>query len=279
MDERITSRHNEKIKYMRSLQEGKFRKNEGKFLIEGIHLFKEALSSEFKFSLIFYSHRLLKTEEGRIILAKLDETDCEKYLIDDELMEYISPSETPQGITGAAQKIVWDKRNILKDKKIRLVALEEVRDPGNLGAIIRTAACAGFSGVILLGDCADPFNPKVVRATQGAIFKIPLINLKDTKSMKEQFSPAKLKLAASTPYEGEAYYDASLKPPVAIILGTEARGLSEETLSLCDIKIRIPLSASMDSLNLSVSAGILIYETCRQLEKSNKHSLVNQGKI
>lgn len=279
MEEKITSRRNEKIKYIRSLREGKFRKNEGKFLIEGIHLFKEALSSGVKFSLIFHSPRLLKTEEGRGILTALDETDCEKYLIDDELMEHISPSETPQGITGAAQKIVWDKKSILKEKEIRLVALEEIRDPGNLGTIIRTAACANFSGVILLGDCADPFNPKVVRATQGAIFKIPVINLKAAGSVKELFSPVKLRFAAAAPYEGENYYDADLKPPVAIIFGSEAGGLSAETLSYCDMKVRIPVSASMDSLNLSVSAGILIYEALRQLEKSNKHSLVNKGKI
>lgn len=245
----ITSRENPQIKEICGLlASGKRRREAGLFVCEGFTLLEEALRSGLRPERVFCL-------EGQV--GRLPELSCPVAGITHPVLEKISDVPAPQGVVFTLPL----PQDELFPEGSRFLALDNLRDPGNLGTILRTADAFRMDGVILLGDCVDPFSPKVVRAAMGSLFRVRLCR---------QTAQA---LSARMRAEGVPLYAAALSPgsrPVTqlalgracVVVGNEAHGVSEEVLALCDGRVIIPIE-SAESLNAGVAAGILMWEMRR----------------
>ena len=233
-----TSVNNEKIKYLKKLQNKKYRRQTGEFLVEGDHLVKEA-----------YNAGLLKelyVEQDNLNL------EVKTYLIDNKITKYLSEVETPTGIFGLCQT----KENKLKGS--RLLILDNISDPGNLGTIIRSSVAFNIDTIVLSKDTVDPYNSKVIRASEGMIFHINII----TEDLFEFISKIKGKypLYGTKVDGGKPLDEFENKDKFAIIMGNEGNGVKEEILNMCDEYMYIPMNQNCESLNVAVATSIILYK-------------------
>lgn len=188
-------------------------------------------------------------------------------LVSEDVMRKISGTSTPQGVLAAARMPQHTLAEILDQTENPLLLMcEDIQDPGNLGTMIRTAEAAGVSGIVLSKDCADLYNPKVVRATMSAIFRVPVVAVSDfaeamrmTREHGVRIYAAYLDPEGTTDYDGQHYTAGT-----AFLIGNEGNGLRKETAEAADVRIRIPMAGQIESLNAAMSAGILMYEAARQ---------------
>ena len=235
MSEKIVSKSNSKIKYITSLHNVKYRKENKQFLAEGYKSLEMALNTGLVKEV--YS---LKEIEGL--------KDIPNYIVSEEIMERISTSKTPEGVV-----FLCDIANILGYKLEKVIYLDHVADPGNAGTIIRTALAFGYDAVVFSNDSVDIYNEKVISATKGAIFAIPVIK-KDLKEIKNGHQ-----IIASTLSEKSVSLEqAKAKKPFILVLGNESHGISDEVVDQADLLVKIPIQ-TMESLNVSIAAGILMY--------------------
>lgn len=256
----IKSTSNNKVKKVSALQKkARFRKEEGLFVAEGIKMCKEIpknLLQEVYISEDFYKKNKKEIED---IVGK----DFE--LTDEKIFEYMSDTVTPQGIlcvvknpTYSLDEITNKVRNDKKESH-RIVILEDLRDPGNLGTIIRTGEAAGVSAVIMTKESADIFNPKVVRSTMGSIFRVPFVYTDDLENCVKELKNCDFKLYAAG-LDGKSFLgESEISKNAAFLIGNEAKGLKEDTYALADEILKIPMEGSVESLNAAVSAAVLIY--------------------
>lgn len=264
----ISSAGNAQMKYLLRLQEKrKLRETEGVYVCEGRRLFDEVralrggdlLKSYIAES---YYRRLLETEPDYL-------SDISAELVEDSVFAAVSQTVTPQGILAIVRQPQYTLAELLGGEDtapLRLLVLENLRDPGNLGTIVRTAEGAGMNGLILSKGCAEMFNPKVIRATMGSIYRVPFVyvaSLEETLRMLRQRNIAiyAAHLAGSVSYDRQCYGSRS-----AILIGNEANGLTAESAALADVCVRIPMAGQLESLNAAVAAAILMYEGRRQAE-------------
>lgn len=257
----ITSETSRQIKYLMQIQKkAKLRREEKLFVAEGKKMVFEAGDRLKKayVSQSFYDHL-----EEKAILESMDYE-----LVSDKVMEAASDTTTPQGILALVQMPEYTLEEICGRKKqeeaVTLLLLEDLRDPGNLGTIMRTAEGAGVDGVILSRDSVDLFNPKTVRSTMGSIYRMPFFYTEDFQETLLKLKSQGICLYA-THLSGKNEYDReNYTKSCGILIGNEARGLKEETAALADKKIRIPMEGSVESLNAAVAAAVLLYEVYRQ---------------
>jgi TrmH family RNA methyltransferase len=175
-----------------------------------------------------------------------------------EILEKISRKDNPQMVMAVFDQMVRNLDDIDPQSADVWVALEQVRDPGNLGTIIRTADAAGIGGVILIGDCVDPFSVETVRATMGSIFALPIV-----RCTREAFLADRQRWTGSIVgtllTAAHNHRTADYRRPSLILMGTEQSGLTPELAAICDTNVKIPMRGRADSLNLSVATGIMIY--------------------
>ena len=239
----ITSRTNDKIKRLVSLREKKNRIKEGLFVIEGKKNFEMALEA----GLVQEVYTLKK--------MKLP-AEISQYIINEPVLDKISLNRNPDGLVFVAKIPQLELK-----KKDKLLFVDNIQDPGNLGTIIRTALAFNYDGVILNEHTVDPFSEKVVSASKGAIFKIPVLFDK-LKNYKE-----KNKIVVSTLSENSvSLEDLNINGPFVLVLGNEGSGVSEETLLLSDTNVKINMQG-IDSLNVAIAGGILMYEISKKGEK------------
>lgn len=253
----ISSEQNSKIKNLIKLQEKNHeRKKQGVFIIDGLREIKEALSGGINIEEIFVCPQIIKTEISEFSNFKVS-------LVSEAVYKKVCYKEKPDGALAVAQvnKLALTTLN-LKNKPL-LVILEAVEKPGNLGAIIRSAYASGVSAIIINNEQTDIYNPNVIRASEGFVFKVPIIiaNCKDTADFLKK---NKVKIFAAALGGLKKYTDVDFKEASAILLGTEATGLSKEWLELANEIIKIPMKPGIDSLNVSVSAAILMFEAWKQ---------------
>jgi len=255
----ITSLQNSIIKETAALSQKKHRAETGLFLIEGLKGVEEAVACGLDIKYVFVTASRL----GEIQLPQ-----DKIYLVDEKIMKKISTTETPPEILAVASQINFSISDLLKDNNPLIVVLENIKDAGNLGTIIRTAKAASISGIILSGDCIDIYNPKVVRSSAANIWKIPVITFKEGINLRktiEKYKPCQF-LATKLQKENKQklYSEADYKQPTVIFFGSEAHGLSEELSSQADLLVKIPMNEEVESLNLSISAGVILYEAYKQ---------------
>ncbi len=248
--DRISSRQNPRVKYLKGLHTRKKRKETGEIILEGPNLIEEARRANFPFI------EVLVTED---FLAKEGIFNSERLtIVTEEVMEKIAPSRSPRGIVARIKKPFFSWEEIIKEE--RVLILEGLQDPGNVGTLIRTAAGAGFGGVILFGEGADPFQPKALRATAGAIFKIKVAEVGNRD--KEGFLSELRKdfvVFRADPGTGKNYKKVDFPEKCALILGHETKGISKEMDDQSFIPVSIPLSRDVESLNVSAAGAILLF--------------------
>lgn len=247
----ITSVNNETIKYFVSLNDKKTRTKENKFLIEGLHLVQEAKKTNLLESIITSDETLLK-----------EFNNVTKYVVNNVIISKLSTTKSPQNILGVVKMLnhditILDK--ILKKQEVRLVMLDDINDPGNLGTIIRTSAAIQYDAIILSPNSVDLYNEKVIRSTQGVLFKIPIIKapLSEviTKLKKNKITCIGTSLKKAIPLEKTTHL-----ARYSICFGNEARGMNELTLKQMDFNIKLEMKNDVESLNVAVASGIIMYE-------------------
>lgn len=247
----ITSTSNETIKYFISLNDKKTRMNAKRFIVEGYHLVNEASKTNLL-------EAIISTDEKE--LKKIN--NVKRYLVNDAIINKIATTKNPQNILGIVKMLDHNITNLLpiiKGNKTKLIMLEDVNDPGNLGTIIRTAAGLGYDGIIMSPNTVDLYNEKVIRSTQGVMFKIPIIkaNLQEViKLLKKE----KVFCIGTALTNAKDVKHITKKDKFAICLGNEAKGISKEVLDNMDENVKIAMKNDVESLNVSIAAGIIMYE-------------------
>ncbi len=266
MIERIDSATNKKIKLAASLHNRRHRDKEGLFVVEGIRLSEMAAVSGWPISFALCTSKAIQEPRVKKILAVLAGKDCPVYETSEEIYRKASATETPQGlllVMGQQQARFEDM--VLPGKQAFLLVLDGVQDPGNAGAMIRTADAAGCSGIVLLKDNVDLFSDKTVRATMGSLFHLPVIqkvNMADLQAFLKE-NDIRL-LAAALDSSAQPHFQADFCTDIAIVFGNEGNGISAEMLQAADNKVYIPMFGQAESLNVATAAAIVLYEAIRQ---------------
>lgn len=256
---RITSASNPIIKEIRALMDKKGRQESGLFLIEGYRLVKDALDSGGSIKYLIASDGFIN-KSGNI----LSNFSYIKLInLTDGLFERLSDTQSPQGLMAVAEIPLYDVESILQTLK-KVIVLENIQDPGNLGTIIRTADACGFNAIILSKNCVDPYNSKVVRSTMGSLFHFPVLSVEDIHHTVKKLKNNGLKIAAAHIRDAIPAWEADLSDSVAIVIGNEGNGLTDEMLQSSDFAVIIPMLGKAESLNASAAASILLYESMRQ---------------
>ena len=247
----ITSKNNQQIKRIHKLlSRAKSRREERCFVVEGVKVVREAVRQ----GLVEEIYAM----EGMEVGDDIPVTDT----VSEGVFREISDTVTPQGVMAVVRMPVYESGDIFQRERCRLLCLEGVRDPGNVGTMIRTAEAAGMDAILLSEDCADVYQPKVVRSTMGAILRVPCL-IADFSEALEGLKKKDFTLYAAHLQGAVDYREPSYEGRIGILIGNEAKGLSEEVTALSDVCVKIPMQGEVESLNAAVSAALLMYETNR----------------
>lgn len=265
----ITSTANQQVKRLIQLQnKGKLRDEEGVFVLEGKKVFDELRKYRPEF--------LVMTYLSESFYKQITETEPEYLegvpyeILADNVFKEAAETVTPQGILAVVKQPKYELEELLRksadgiseaEVPLRFIFLENLRDPGNLGTILRTAEGAGMTAVILSKGSVDIFNPKVIRSTMGSIFRVPFLYVEDTVATMKLLQKHEVKLYAAYLSGSEEYDKISYANRSAIMIGNEANGLLNETAEAADVRVRIPMAGELESLNAAVAAAILMYHS------------------
>ena len=266
MSEIITSASNPRVRRLAELQKKARRRREtGLFVIEGARLCADTPDRYIEEAYATRKWLAAASRQERDRLSGLSLT-----LVSEEVMEKVSDTATPQGILCVARMPVWRREDLLGGKNPLLLLLEDLRDPGNLGTIFRTAEAAGATGIVMNRGTADLFHPKVVRATMSAIFRLPFLISDDLCAEAAYLREGGVRIYAAHLGGRRAYDSLPLSEGCAFLIGNEANGLSEEAARAADEKVVIPMAGGAESLNAAMAAGILLFEAARQRRSSRR---------
>ena len=256
----ISSKENELIKHIKKLKDKKERDLSNEYIIEGIKLIQEAIQEKAKIKQIIICEECEKAEAiPKEIMYEIARYEC--IYITKKLYNYLTEVKTPQGILAVIEK-ESNEKNIDYTQEI-IVALDGIQDPGNLGTILRTVDSIGLTQILVSKDTADSYNPKVVRSTMGAIFRVKVIECEDLEKTKKKIKKHKFEIVVTSLQTKNSIYDIDYNKKV-IVIGNEANGVQEKIQQLADKKVKIPMLGKTESLNASVATGIILYEYVRQ---------------
>lgn len=269
-NEIITSRNNPMVKWAASLQDKKWRDREGCFIAEGVKLTVEAIEAGLPIHSIFVDE-----ERKEKILPMIEKASSNKssedftvYFLSSTAFEKISTEKAPQGVISVIKSldffynidIIYNEEFFL-DENEKALALCSVRDPGNLGAVIRSAVAFGVDHIVLTSDCADIYNPKTVRSAMGSLFRTKITTIKDFSSfIKAAQHNDRRVFAAELTDSAKSLNEIGLEGRDVVIIGNEGHGIPSEISSLCNGSVYIPISKKTESLNASVAAAIFMWE-------------------
>jgi RNA methyltransferase, TrmH family len=251
----ITSTQNDRVKYVRSLGRRRVRQREDRFVVEGTRLVGEVVRAGIKPALVFYTEAWAETAVGRLLLPLVRPTQEGDWLVSEAVMSVCADTESPQGVLAVVPWVA------LKPREGLALIVDAVRDPGNLGTILRSAEAAGTGQVLLAPGTVDLYNPKVVRGAMGAHFRLPVQSL-DWLAIAERVAGRAVWLADAA--AGVAYDAVDWRQPSALIVGGEAGGAGEQAGALATGRVRIPMSGGAESLNAAMAATVLLFEVARQ---------------
>jgi len=252
----ITSTHNPKIQLARALLgRARERRQASAFVAEGVRLVEEALASGWPFRFALHSSDL--GERGAALVAALQDAGVELEEVEAHLLQSVSETETSQGILA----VLSLSHLPLPDSPDFVLIPDQMRDPGNLGTLLRTAAAAGVQAVLLPPETVDAYSPKVVRAGMGAHFRLPVESL-PWSEIRARVRRLKVYLAEIE--GGVSYWQADFCQPLALILGGEAEGAGESARRLAQQAVQVPMPGGTESLNAAVAGAILMFEVVRQ---------------
>ena len=250
--EEISSRKNQNVRFMRELFSSSERRREsGMFAVEGDHLCGETPELDYKIELFLF------TEKARGKYPRTVEKACKKaeksLVITEEISEYISDTKAPQGLFAAVEKRAAE----IPENARKIVVLDGVQDPGNVGTIIRTAEALGIEGAVFTGKCADAFSPKTLRASMGSALRMPL-GYADEQNLRDKLAGFSI-FAAMLDESAKKLGEIDFPEKTAVVIGSEGSGVSPEIAALCDEKVYIPIKKA-ESLNAAAAAAIILWE-------------------
>jgi TrmH family RNA methyltransferase len=251
----ITSSQNSKIKLVRALMgRAKERREANAFVVEGVRLVEEAVNSNWEFRFVLYDDSL--SDRGRSQVESLRSRGFDVEMVSEGLLKSLSETEAPQGILA----VLDNARIPVPDSPNFILILDQIRDPGNLGTLLRTAAAAGVQAVLPTPETTDAFAPKVVRSGMGAHFRLSIHSL-TWEGIQHHVRDLQVFVADM---DGKSCWQTDLRQPLALIIGGEAEGASEEARKLATQKISIPMAGNVESLNAGVAGSVLMFEVMRQ---------------
>lgn len=253
----ITSRHHPLVKQFRALARG----GSG-LLLDGWHLLEEALGTGLAVDLVALSAEPDAAE--RRILARARATGARVHDVSPAVMDALSPVTSPSGVVASAARPALAAQALVTPAPALVLAAFGVQDPGNLGAVVRSAAAAGATGVAVDGESADPWGWKALRAAMGSTFRLPLLREPTLSGAIADWRQLGLTIIAAVPRDGRSPYDADLRRPMALLVGGEGPGLPPDVADAADHRVTIPMAAGVESLNVAVAAAVLLYEARRQ---------------
>ena len=251
----ITSKDNEIIKNIKKLKEKKYRLDS--YIVEGIKMVKEAINENQEIALIAIR------EDFKI---DFDTKNIKTVTISNKIFNDISDVKTPQGILAVIKK---NQNNQIETNSNYILALDSLQDPGNMGTIIRTADSANINQIIINKTTVDPYSPKVIRSTMGAIYRTNIIEVEDLKTTLKEIQSKGFQIITTDLKATQSIYDINYNNKTVVVIGNEANGVGQEILQTADKKVIIPMLGKTESLNASIAASIMIYEYVRQkIQKS-----------
>ena len=260
----ITSKDNLIFKTIKTLSKKKGRDESGLYLIEGLRLLEEATNHQVELQYVVINENI---DLPKNIL------NCQVLRVTNSMFKDISDTVTPQGVIGIAKRVNISFEDLILPEKPLIIVLNGVQDPGNLGTIIRTAAAAKATAVILTEGTVDLYSPKVIRSTMGAAFQVPIICGVDDKEAISWLKENNINILVADVHAKQYYFTANLEEAVALVIGNENKGPSDSWQDAAQEKIKIPISGATESLNASVAAGILIYDVIRQRLNKKKSDI------
>ena len=254
----LTSLQNPLIKQIRKLQTAKGRKEQQQFLLEGTHLIEAACSANYRLNVVCCTSQWKSKHPN--LWEQLHQQAERIEEVNERVLNAIATTVHPDGIVAVAPRLNF--RYIPQTDLI--IALETIQDPGNLGTIIRTAAAAGVGGLLLSRDSVDLDHPKVLRASVGAWFQLPMAVTTDLITTLTQYQQQGMQIVATLPNVTQTHWQLDGQKPTILLLGNEGNGLSQRLIDLADQQVQIPLFRSVESLNVGICAAVIIYEIQRQ---------------
>ena len=263
----ITSRDNSLLRDARAVRDGKV---EDLIFIEGLRLAEEALRSSVPIEAVVFSEELARKDKAAPIIADLAKLARRVGEVSEKLLESISFTKTPQGIIVLGQRPESKKELLTRDgdRVPLLVVMHQSNNPVNVGAIIRTAEAAGASGVIATSNTSDPFSPKSLRGAMGSAFRLPIWTGPTFAEVVDWCRSRGIQTVCADAASDLPFTDIDWTKARALIMGPESIGLSDDEMEIADSSVRIPMKNPVESLNVAVAAGVVLYEAARQRENA-----------
>jgi TrmH family RNA methyltransferase len=260
----IISTSNPHVVEARKLRQRKYREAQGLFLVEGLQLLHMALDSGARPHEVFYCPELFVGSEAASLLERCQPTGATLLQISPRVMEVLCERDEPQGLIATFRRASPALTSLKLVGHELVVVLDRLQDPGNLGALIRTADAVGAAAIILIEPCVDPFDPKTVRGSMGSLFNLPIISARDVSALFAWLHECGVRPVGADPHLGVMWGEGLWQGGVALVLGNEARGLSDDVAAQIKIWIKLPIVGKAESLNVAVAGGVLMYAWLRE---------------
>jgi TrmH family RNA methyltransferase len=258
---RIEGRHNPLVRLLRQAFAGADCTRDGDCAVEGLRIVEEAIRSGLRFRAVFFRESAQDLAER--LLPQIG-AHVETLSLPNRIFDNAVPSETPQGVAALVHLKEFSLEEIMERLQLGpLVVIAGLQDPGNLGTILRSAEAFGGAGVVLGEGTVSPFNAKVVRASAGSVFRVPVIRRK-LDAVSSQLRAQQIRLVATSSHKGTPLGEARLTGPLAMFIGNEGSGLPRDLMTRMDEVVVIPHAPQVESLNAGVATSILLYEAARQ---------------
>lgn len=266
----ISSSQNDKVKYLNKLYRSRNRRKEGVFILEGKRLIEAALAGGADFKQVFLTPAFFKSAENDKLLADL-KSKADFVYLESDLLKATASTVNPQGILAVVEESVF-KGNDFYRRADKILLLDRIQDPGNMGTMIRTAVAAGFDGIIALKGSVDIYNQKVIRSTMGGIFSIAIRQKLSQKEFLAEISAeaADYELLAADIKAEEYHFEHHYQDKLILMIGNEANGLDSKLMDSATAKIKIPLAGEIESLNAAVAASVISFEILSQKLQQDK---------
>ncbi|MCC7161284.1 MAG: RNA methyltransferase [Anaerolineae bacterium] len=268
MSDLISSRANPLIKELRALQQKKYREQRGEFLVYGIQPVLQAIQSGAPLRMLVTAPDILTSKTARQIVRQQERAGTRVVQVSREALEAVTGGEHATGLAAVVKIVPRTLDELRVDDAAVFVALDQVSNAGNLGAILRTADAVGTRGVIMSGAATDAYAPAAVTASRGAIFSVPLVRVETIGEVLGWSRAHAVQIVTTSDRAPTPVWDAELTRPLLLVFGNEGEGLDAEIVAQ-GRAVRIPMAGAVDSLNLAVAAGVLLYECARRQHSSD----------
>jgi TrmH family RNA methyltransferase len=259
----LSSKDNRAIKNLRLLSDAKYRQKEKTYLIEGVKMVEEALRENAGAMTVVAAPPLMR-HHGKGVLKLAENRGVDILWVSERLMDTLAETRTPQPVMAAVPIRTYSEDELLARSTGLIVCAHELQDPGNLGTIIRTSEAVGASGVVVSPHTVDPYNAKAVRASMGSILRLPVVPVRDLSAFLRKCRQNGFQSVAAVLTGEKTPFDIDLTKPTCVVLGQEGEGLRGDVTADIDLRVRIPMASSIDSLNVATAAAVILYEALRQ---------------